>query len=349
MSFKRTLWEARLVDNYSKATVLPRIATKPTEVTATGIVFNRVGTTVIGDYTGSITWNDMDTTSVTLAFEHRKYFADKVDDIDKAQTNLDLIDGFAKVQVAKLAKAAESYAFGKYIDGAGFKKLDQTVVGISGISEGQAIYNLIVDLSTALGEKDVPINDAYVLVSYDAINKMCKESIFTRHPEYIENGIVSNDKINGLTVIVSSNIPANTLLAVHPAAIGFGNQIDKIEGMRLENSFGDGVCGLNVAGAAVLNPDGVAVATYNIPVVSISLPATATVKVGETITLAPVVNPGNTTQSKGVTFASGTTSKATVTDAGVVTGVAAGTSVITVTSAANNSITATCTVTVTSA
>lgn len=349
MAFQRKLWEARLVENYNKATVLPRIATKPTEVTATGVVFNRVGNTVIGEYNGSINWSAMDTTSVELSFEHKRYFADKIDDIDKAQTNLDLIDGFAKVQVAKLAKAAEAYAFGKYIDGAGFSKLSQTVSGISGVSEGQAIYNLIVDLASALGSKDVPVNESYVLVSWDALNKLAKESIFTRHPEYIENGIVSNDKINGLTVIASSNIPDNAILAVHPAAIGFGNQIDKIEGMRLENSFGDGVRGLNVAGAAVLNPDGVAVATYNIPVVSISLPATATVKAGETITLAPVVNPGNTTQSKGVTFASGTTSKATVTDAGVVTGVAAGTSVITVTSAANNSITATCTVTVTSA
>jgi len=75
------------------------------------------------------------------------------------------------------------------------------------------------------------------------------------------------------------------------------------------------------------------------------LPATATVKVGETVTLAPVLTPYGVQTT--YTWDSATVAKATVSNAGVVTGVAAGTSVITVTTA--NGLSAQCTVTVTSA
>ena len=70
--------------------------------------------------------------------------------------------------------------------------------------------------------------------------------------------------------------------------------------------------------------------------------STATVKAGETIQLFPIVGPG----AGAITWTSGTEAKATVDTNGVVTGVAAGTSVITATC---NGLTASCTVTVTSA
>ncbi len=78
---------------------------------------------------------------------------------------------------------------------------------------------------------------------------------------------------------------------------------------------------------------------------TIWLPATATVEVGATLALKPVITPKGVATT--LTWASGTTAKATVDTAGKVTGVAAGTSVITVTTA--NGLSAQCTVTVTSA
>lgn len=79
--------------------------------------------------------------------------------------------------------------------------------------------------------------------------------------------------------------------------------------------------------------------------VSVWLPATASVVVGQKVTLNPVIMPYNV--GTVLTWASGTEAKATVSATGEVTGVAAGTSVITVTTA--NGLTAQCTVTVTAA
>lgn len=73
------------------------------------------------------------------------------------------------------------------------------------------------------------------------------------------------------------------------------------------------------------------------------LPATATVGTGQTITLAPVIEPYGVSAT--YTWDSATTAKATVSSAGVVTGVTTGSSVITVTT--DNGLSAQCTVTVT--
>lgn len=76
----------------------------------------------------------------------------------------------------------------------------------------------------------------------------------------------------------------------------------------------------------------------------ILVPATATVASGSTLQLSPVLVPFGIKGA--VSYSSATTSKATVSSTGLVTGVASGSSVITVTS---GDVSATCTVTVTSA
>ena len=76
--------------------------------------------------------------------------------------------------------------------------------------------------------------------------------------------LVDGQKINGMTLIVTANAPAGTVIALYKGAVGFGQQINELEAMRLQGAFADGVRGLNVAGAVVLNADGVATLTYTI-------------------------------------------------------------------------------------
>ena len=87
------------------------------------------------------------------------------------------------------------------------------------------------------------------------------------------------------------------------------------------------------------------VTVTTVAVTGVSVDATASVNVGETTTLTATVSPSNAT-NKNVTWESGNTSIATVDENGVVTGVAAGSTTITVTSVADNTKTASCTVTV---
>ena len=70
--------------------------------------------------------------------------------------------------------------------------------------------------------------------------------------------------VNGIQVIKTANCPANQVLAVYNQATGYGKQIDEIEAMRLQTAFKDGVRGLVVYGAKVLQADGLALLHYSI-------------------------------------------------------------------------------------
>lgn len=258
MNFVRKLWEARLVEMFNNVSVLETITTAPTDMTGSSIVFNMVAGGEIKDYTGEIEWGDIDTEPVEMTFEFKKYFADKIDDVDKAQTNIAIVDAFASAQANKISAAADAYAYAKYAAGAG-TKLDAVTVDAP-----EAIYDAIVDLGVALGKKNVPVANRYVVIGWDALGLLQKDKRFTHNPEVLANGIVNGQKINGMTIIVSANAPANTLMALYKGAVGFGKQIDKLEGRRLENAFADGVRGLTVGGAAVLNANGVATVTYTL-------------------------------------------------------------------------------------
>lgn len=87
------------------------------------------------------------------------------------------------------------------------------------------------------------------------------------------------------------------------------------------------------------------VTVTTVAVTGVSVDATASVGVGETTTLTATVSPNNAT-NKNVTWESSDNTVATVDANGVVTGVAAGTATITATSVADNTKTASCTVTV---
>ena len=42
MNFTRKIWEARLIEHFNETSVLPLIATAPSEMTAASIVFNKI-------------------------------------------------------------------------------------------------------------------------------------------------------------------------------------------------------------------------------------------------------------------------------------------------------------------
>ena len=257
-NFVRKIWETRLVEAFKNVSVLDLITTAPTEMTGSSIVFNRVDGGDIKDYEGSIEWGDVDTTPVEMTFEFKKYFADKVKDVDKAQTNIAVIDEFAVAQANKVGAAADAYAYAKYAAGAGTKLTAVTA------ATPEAIYDAIVDLGVALGKKNVPVANRYVVIDWDALGLLQKDKRFTHNPDVLANGIVNGQKINGMTIIVSANAPVHTLVALYKGAVGFGKQIDELEAMRLQSDFADGVRGLTVGGAAVLNDAGVATVEYTI-------------------------------------------------------------------------------------
>lgn len=102
MSFKNfipTVWSARLLANLDKNLVALQFVNRDYEgeISAYGdtVKINQLGDITIKDYTGADIDDpeELDSTQQILAIDKAKYFNFAVKDIDKAQSNVNLVDG----------------------------------------------------------------------------------------------------------------------------------------------------------------------------------------------------------------------------------------------------------------
>ncbi|MEI3133058.1 MAG: hypothetical protein V8S75_02865 [[Ruminococcus] torques] len=103
-NFKPTLWEGALLANFHSVSIADVLATKPTEIKGNKVIFNRVAGGTLKDYSGSVDWDDIDTTPVEMVFDKKKYFAFALDDVDKVQLKADLLSATTKEHAAVLRR-----------------------------------------------------------------------------------------------------------------------------------------------------------------------------------------------------------------------------------------------------
>lgn len=265
-TFLKTVWEARLLANYSKASIAELISTPPVSVEGKTMKFNKAGAVEIKDYSGKVEWDEVATAAVDLTMDQKKYFAIVVDDVDAIQAAGDLVDGHVQNASAGINEVTDSYVLGLYTGAHQDNTIGTDAEPV--VLTKANVYDSIVDLGTKLSKKKAPKTDRFVTVNAEVVGLLSKDDRFTRNPVVLENGVVEGQKINGLQVVVSEELAEVDgklhIVANHKGAIGYGKQIDDIEAMRLESTYGDGIRGLAVYGATVLRSEGVAVLTATI-------------------------------------------------------------------------------------
>lgn len=104
------------------------------------------------------------------------------------------------------------------------------------------------------------------------LGMLSKDPRFTWKPNVLEKGIVEGEQIGGMSIIVSTELPAlkkggtNGIFAIQKDGYGFGMQFDKTQHFpKLENSWNEAVRGRALYGMGVLRPNNIvsAAVTYN--------------------------------------------------------------------------------------
>ncbi|ATD55412.1 hypothetical protein [Clostridium chauvoei] len=262
-NFKATLWEGALIANFHSVSVAEAVSTKPTKIKGNKVIFNRVGAGTIKDYSGTVSWDEINTTPIEMTFDKKKYFAFSLDDCDKVQLVADVM---AATTAEHAAVLAETYDKDFYITLAGGVKSSNKIGASSSKKDisSKNIYDYIVDLGTILSKNKVPKTDRYVTIDAEILGLLSKDRRFTSNPVVLQNGVVEGQTINGMKVICSEEKPANQIVAHYKGAIGAAKQLDEMEAMRLQNSFADVVRGLCMYGSKVLRDDAIAVLFYNV-------------------------------------------------------------------------------------
>jgi len=266
VNFIPEIWSARLLTALQTRHVGAVICNRDYEGDVTpGATVNitSVADPTIDNYDGSdFTFDELSDATRALVVDQAKFFAIKLDDVDRVQAvngGALLAEGLQRAGY-KLADELDQFLLDKIASGAGHQLTETT------ITSAAKAYEHLVDLSVLLDESDVPEFGRWAVVSPAFYGVLQKDDRFVKSgaasgAATLANGVVGSAA--GFTVLKSNNIPAAVsgtsssnkfVLAGTSIATTLAEQIDKVEAVRLERSFGDGVKGLHVYGAKVLRP-----------------------------------------------------------------------------------------------
>lgn len=247
-NFIPTIWEARLLAKFHERSVAELITTPPTKIEGNKIVFNKVSDVAIKDYTGDVSFDDLDTPKVEIDLDHKKYWAFKVDDVDAVQAAGDLIDPHVEEAGYGMQEDADKYVLTEAL------KSTNTVTVTN-----EKAYDIIVKLNGVLNKKKVSKANRFTVINSEVLEELQLDSRFTEHYQVLENGLIEGAKINGVQLVFSEELNAGkyAIVVLHKSAIGYAKQLEETEAMRLQNSFADGIRGLQVDGVKTLRKEAI--------------------------------------------------------------------------------------------
>lgn len=265
-TFKPSVWETALITAFRGISVTNMITTAPTRVEGEKAIFNVVSGGTIKDYDGKtpIAYDDASTTGIELPYDQKKYFALQLDDCDAAQAAGSVLSVLAQEKAYDIKEAVDTAVLAGMLAAAPTANKIGTSAAKKSITTPSAAYDYIVDLGTVLSKKKVPIANRFVIASAEYINTMAKDTRFATNFNVLPNGIVQGATISGMTIIQCEEVPAGTVIAAHKSAFGFGEQINKVEALRLEGVFADAIRGLVQYGKVALRPDAISALYYTL-------------------------------------------------------------------------------------
>lgn len=263
-SFKKEMWETALLTEFEGVSLVEAVTTAPSSIEGKTAHFNVLSDIAVKDYEGTVSWDELTTTDLSLNFDKKKYFAFSLEDVDKAQLAGEIMQPATKSASAKIKEDIDTKVFADMATNAKGTNAIGSSTAKKAIESAEDAYNYVVDLGTKLDENNVPAEGRFVIASPAFVNILAKDKRVIDNAPVLANGIVQGMLINGMQICKSNNVPANTVLAVSKLAQGFGKQIDEVEAMRLQNAFADGVRGLVVYGLKTLRDNSIAKLVYEI-------------------------------------------------------------------------------------
>lgn len=270
LTFIPEIWSAMMLESlkkelvYAGPTVVNRdyegeIANQGDTVRIRSISRPTVATYTKGSTT--ITPEQLTDTQRALLINQAKYFAFEVDDVDTAQGPGGELEGGLVEAVYALRDTADQYVASLYT---GAQSANQ--IGTVAVTTAALAYTQLCKLKVKLDEANVPQQGRYVVVPPWYHGLLLEEDKFVRvdasgTSEGLRNGIVG--RALGFDVLMSNNAPLVTgddyaVMAGHPKAIAFAEQINKVEAYRPEDSFSDAIKGLHLYGSKLVRPDSIA-------------------------------------------------------------------------------------------
>ncbi len=212
----------------------------------------------------NIAYSSLTPTSMELEIDQKKFFAFKIDDVAKVQTNGDIMEAHLNNAKKAIEEVQDSYLLAMHTNVTETNTVGSEASPIT--LNKSTIYENFVKLSLTLKNSDAVYSGVRPWV---VINPNI-EAYLLQSPEFISAHNVADKtlregsigRIAGMDVLVSTNLTEVDgkyyILAGTNDAITFASQLAKIESLRDKDSFSDLVRGLYLYGAKTVQPKALA-------------------------------------------------------------------------------------------
>lgn len=262
------LWASDVITNLQKNLVFGSVANRnyEGEITDSGSVvkINYLGDVTISTYdpdSTTLTYPSLDDAQRELKVNQIKSFSFGVPDIAAAQAKPETRAAAMVNAAYGLKNAADSYIAGLYTEAGIVDSLgtEATAIDITSIN----VTEYVGLISQKMDENNVPDMGRWLIAPPWFIQKLviAKIVLDTNNSDIISNGYFGRFlgfdiyKSNNVSVKTASTNQGSRILAGVSDSITMAEQVLKMETLRLETKFTDGIRGLYVYGAKVVRPE----------------------------------------------------------------------------------------------
>jgi hypothetical protein len=278
-NFIPEIWSSQILVQLRKALVYGAVCNRDYEgeiaVAGDTVHITNFSDPTVRDYTpeSNITVDSITDDTRALTVDQKKYFAFDVDDVNRRQALPGWVAEVTSRGAYKLLDTVDSFLAGAMYDGVNGTAND--IGGITADVSDNTGYGLVlVALRTALNRANVPKSGRWIVLPPELAAAFLQDNRFI-------NAAASGDQSNvalrdgaigralGFDIYESNNVPTETVgvysvIAGHPMATTFAEQILETEAVRRELRFGDLVKALHVYGAKVVRPEALALASVTV-------------------------------------------------------------------------------------
>jgi hypothetical protein len=255
------VWSKKLQAKFYATTVFGAIANNDWEGEIQGqgakVIIRKRPTIVVSDYEvgGTINYQDLTDEKLELNIDKAKVYAFKVDDIDKAQSDINIIN-------QTTLDASEQTKIQIDVDILGNIYTDATSELASTIVTKTNVLEWIVDAGVKLDELNIPVEGRWLVIPPWIAGMIKKGDLKDASLAGDLTSVIRNGRlgmIDRFMIYVSNNVKLNSTtyqcLAGTRDFVCFASQYVRTETLRLQDTFGDAIRGLNVYGYKVTHAD----------------------------------------------------------------------------------------------
>jgi hypothetical protein len=278
-NFIPEIWSGKLIENFYDATVLAAISNTDYE----GEIRN-MGDTVNIRTTPEITIKtyvkgqtlsveNPDKPKLQLVIDKGEYFACVEDDVDKVQSDINLMDTWSKDASERMKIKIDQRVLTDILPDISASNKGATAGRISGNIDlgttGSAVaitktnvLEYLVDIGTVLDEANCPEGNRFVVIPAKMAGMIKKSDLKDASLTGDSVSILRNGRlgmIDRFTVYMSHNLSVSSgkfsIIAGHKMGFTFASQMTNMETIRSESTFGNIIRGLQVYGYKVVKPE----------------------------------------------------------------------------------------------